>query len=252
MTNERLNAAFDRSGMKEQAVALAAEVDPKTVAKWLDGRVPHPRHRRTLSRILGEDEDYLWPATAREQLSRGRNAEIVATFPHRSNVDVSRWRSVLNGASEQIDLLGYTLYFLPQMIPELPDILSTKCQAGTRIRIVLADPECEQVALRDLEEKEPITIVARIQSSLRVFKQLASCPNAELHFQTAPLYNSIYRFDDQMFVTPHLYATPGFAAPLLHLRQVGPIGIFSTFASHFEALWSDTTPIGQDRWQEAT
>lgn len=252
MTNERLHAAFDRTGMKEQAVALAAEVDPKTVAMWLNGRLPHPRHRRSLARILGEDEEYLWPDAAREQLSRGRNAEIVATFPHRSNVDVSRWRSVLNGASEQIDLLGYTLYFLPQMIPELPDILSDKCQAGTRIRIVLADPECEQVALRDLEEKEPITIVARIQSSLRVFKQLASCPNAELHFQTSPLYNSIYRFDNQMFVTPHLYATPGFAAPLLHLRQVGSSGIFSTFATHFEGLWSDTKPIGQDRWKEVT
>jgi hypothetical protein len=25
----------------------------------------------------------------------------------------------------------------------------------------------------------------------------------------APLYSSIFRFDDQMFVTPHLYATPG-------------------------------------------
>jgi hypothetical protein len=36
-----------------------------------------------------------------------------------------------------------------------------------------------------------------------------------------PLYNAIYRFDDEMLVTPYLYRLHGYQHPLLHLRQLG-------------------------------
>lgn len=248
MTNERLHTAFKRAGLTAEAVARKAEVDPKTVQKWLTGRTPHPRHRWSVSTLVDESEEFLWPDAIRQHgdgLSAA--AEIVEAFPHRANVDSARWRGVTGQAGRQIDMLGYTLFFLPQQIPELVSVLLAKCESGCRLRLVMADPNCEQVRLRDVEEQEPITIVARIQTSLRAFEPLLACPNAEARFQTAPLYNSVYRFDDEMFVTPHLYATPGHSAPLLHLRRLGPNGIFSRFASHFEALWSDCKPIGQDQ-----
>ena len=147
----------------------------------------------------------------------------------------------------QIDLLGFTLYFLPHQHPELIDTLLAKCETGCQIRIVIADPASESVRQRDAEENEPITLVARIETSLKAFEPLLPCSNADIRFQDAPLYNSIFRFDDEMFVTPHLYATPGNAAPLLHLRRLGPSGMFSRFAAHFEGLWADTHHIGQDR-----
>jgi hypothetical protein len=31
----------------------------------------------------------------------------------------------------------------------------------------------------------------------------------QLRYQDVPLYNSVFRFDDEMFVTPHLYGTQG-------------------------------------------
>jgi hypothetical protein len=58
----------------------------------------------------------------------------------------------------------------------------------------------------------------------------------------APLHNSLFRFDDEMFVTPHLYATTGYRAPLLHLRRLGNDGIFDSFAGHFEAMWASAKP----------
>lgn len=248
MTNERLHTALARAGLTAAAVAETAEVDPKTVQQWLRGRVPHPRHRWAVAKLIAEDEEFLWP-DAQRPTSDGHapSAELISSFPRRSAVEGSRWRPLINGAQQQIDMLGYTLYFLPQLVPELVDVLMEKCEAGCRVRIMMADPECEQVRLRDEEEQEPITIVARIHTSLRAFEPLMSCANAELHFQTAPLYNSVYRFDDEMFVTPHLYATPGHSAPLMHFRRLGPNGMFSRFAGHFEGLWSDSRPIGQDR-----
>jgi hypothetical protein len=46
-----------------------------------------------------------------------------------------------------------------------------------------------------------------------------------------------------MFVTPHLYGLHGSRAPLLHLRRLGPDGIFANFAAHFEAVWATTTSV---------
>lgn len=248
MANDRLRAAFSRAALTNEQVARKAQVDPKTVQKWLGGRVPHPKHRWAVAEMVNEDEEFLWPDVRRAAADGlGSASEIVAAFPHRANVDASKWRRLIEQGERQIDILGYTLYFLPQLVPELVDVLVAKCESGCRVRIALADPECEQVRLRDEEEQEPITIVARIQTSLRAYERLLECPNADLRFQSAPLYNSIYRFDDEMFVTPHLYATPGHAAPLLHLRRLGPNGMFSRFASHFEGIWSDTTAVRQDR-----
>lgn len=111
------------------------------------------------------------------------------------------------------------------------------------MRLVLADPGSQFVRLRELEEQDPITLTARIQTSLRAFRPLVQdCTGAELRYQDAPLYSSVFRFDDEMFVTPHLYATPGHRAPLLHFRRLGPNGLFSRFASHFESIWATTTP----------
>jgi hypothetical protein len=56
------------------------------------------------------------------------------------------------------------------------------------------------------------------------------------------MYNSLFRFDDDMFVTPHLYGTPGYGAPLLHVRRLGPDGVFANFAGHFEAVWTTARP----------
>ncbi|MBO0844379.1 MAG: XRE family transcriptional regulator [Nocardioides sp.] len=248
MANERLRSAFNRAGLTSERAAHHAQVDPKTVQKWLAGRVPHPRHRWAVSELVGEDEEYLWPDARRQVVDGlGGVAEVLSAYPYRSKVDASRWRRLIENGERQIDLLGYTLYFLPELVHEIVELLQAKADAGCQVRIVMADPDCKQVRLRDEEELEPITIVARIHTSLRTYAPLLDQPNCDIRYQSAPLYNSIYRFDDEMFVTPHLYATPGHSAPLFHLRRLGPNGMFSRFASHFEAIWSDTEPIGQDR-----
>lgn len=248
MSNDRLRAALSRAALSTEQVARRTDVDPKTVQKWLSGRVPHPRHRWAVAELVNEDEEFLWPeARRRSPDGLGGAAEIVTAFARRADVDNARWRKLISQAEHQIDMLGYTLFFLPQQIPDLVDVLLDKCERGCRIRMMLADPECEQVRLREEEEQEPITLSARIETSLRAYEPLMDCRHADIRFQHAPLYNSVYRFDDEMFVTPHLYAKPGHSAPLLHLRRLGPNGIFAQFTSHFEGIWADSEAIEHDR-----
>lgn len=245
MSNERLRGAILQARLSIDQVADSTGVDPKTVTRWLGGRVPHPRHRFAVAELLAQDEEYLWPSANRSDLnSDAATAELVAAFPFRADVDAAYWWTMITRARQQIDLLGYTLYFLPQQHPKLISVLLDKCSAGCKIRLVLADPASEFVRLREVEEQDPITLSARIETSLRAFRPLVdACSGAELRFQNAPLYSSVFRFDDEMLVTPHLYATPGNRAPLLHLRRLGPNGLFSRFASHFEAIWATTTDV---------
>jgi hypothetical protein len=248
MANERLRAAMDRARVSVEQAARQSGVDPKTVQRWLAGRVPHPRHRWAVAELLDEDEEFLWPGARRRQGDAlGAAAEVVGAYAYRADLDAGRWWAFFNRAERQIDLLGYTLYFLPQQHPSLVDVLSEKCERGCKVRIAIADPKSEHVRRRDEEERQPITLVARIRSSLQAFEPLLDCPGADLRFQDVPLYNSVFRFDDEMLVTPHLFGTAGHAAPLLHLRRIGPSGLFSRFAAHFESIWSETQPIREDR-----
>jgi hypothetical protein len=170
-------------------------------------------------------------------------SEIVGTYPYRSRFPSSAWWDLISNATRQIDLLGYTLYFLSLEHPGLVDTLRAKCESGCIVRAAIADPASPHVAYRDKEEGQPITLVVRINSTIKHFTPLLDCENFEIHYQDIPLYNSIFRFDDEMLVTPHLFATPGSSAPLLHLRRLDDNGLFSRFASHFEEVWSTTRPV---------
>src|SRR3954451_22419150 len=59
MGNERLRAAMTAATVDIETGAGEASVDPKTVQRWLTGRLPHPRHRWKLVELLGEQEAYL-------------------------------------------------------------------------------------------------------------------------------------------------------------------------------------------------
>jgi hypothetical protein len=253
MANERLRAALDRRRASIEAVAVAAEVDPKTVGRWLGGRTPHPRHRWAVAKFLNEDEEFLWPGVQRKPAdAASANAEIVAAYPYRSDLPKSGWWELIERAEHQIDVLGYTLYFLPMEHPQLINVLQDKCAKGCKVRAVIAHPESRHVADRDAEEDLALTLIVRIQTSLKYFAPLLTCENFEMRHQDVPLYNSIFRFDDQMLVTPHLYATPGSSAPMLHLRRLGPNGMFSRFAAHFDGVWATTTPVRDDQPKKGT
>lgn len=77
------------------------------------------------------------------------------------------------------------------------------------------------------------TLPARIRTTLHHLGPVLGLPEVELRLHDVHLYNAIYRFDDEMIVTPYLYRAHGYQHPALHLRRVGPFGLFANFAEQY-------------------
>jgi hypothetical protein len=87
MSNERLRKAIATAHGGVEEVAEAAEVNAKTVQRWLSGRLPYAHHRRAVARLLGEDEAFLWP-DGEKAVAPGEQStsEVVAAYAHRADL----------------------------------------------------------------------------------------------------------------------------------------------------------------------
>ncbi|GLI00674.1 XRE family transcriptional regulator [Phytohabitans aurantiacus] len=227
-----------RSGVDAATLAQAVGVDAKTVSRWIGGRVPHRTSRALVAKHLGEDEITLWPTSRPDQApGASATAEIVGAWAHRADVPTDLWVSLLDGARERVDLLGYAYPFMFEITPQATETLAKRCAGGLRARIAVADPNCPHVAERDALEQLGGTLAGRIRLALHWLADLAATPNATVGLHSVHLYNSVFRFDDQMIVTPHIFRGHGYQHPTLYLRRLSGHGIFETFAEQFQQVW---------------
>ena len=89
----------------------------------------------------------------------------------------------------------------------------------------------------------PERLPGRIHSTVGHLEPLFGNIGVEIRYHYVPLYNALYRFDDQMLVTPYLYRLHGYQHHLLHLKRLGPAGIFESYAQQFEAIWAEARPV---------
>jgi hypothetical protein len=247
--NDRLRDALSAAGMTPDTLAARIGVDPKTVRRWIaQGRAPYPRHRHETAALVKESEAYLWPAAvARERSSGAAEAEVVHVYPHRAGIPRDLWAHLFSAAAERIDMLVYAALFLPEQQPNLFTDLCRQVGAGTDVRLLLGDPGCSAVARRGEEEGIGPAIPAKIRNVLSFLAphREHGCIDVRLHRTT--LYTSVYRFDREMLVNHHVLGLPAAHAPVMHLRQVGPADMFTTFADLFERVWSHSAPA----WRQA-
>ena len=243
MGNDRLRSAMVTARRDVSDIAEVTGADPKTVYRWLGGRVPHPRHRRAICGLLGEGEDFLWPAAAAMPPAADMSAEVVGAYAHRADLPAHRWWELLTRATHQVDLLAYAMLFLPEQHAEFTSCLREKAASSCRVRIAVADPECDEVKQRDAHEQLGGTLPARIRTTIGHLRELHDCPNVEIRCHCLPLYSATYRFDDEMLVTPYLYGLHGFQHPLLQLRRLAVGGIFASYAHQFETIWNTTRAL---------
>jgi transcriptional regulator with XRE-family HTH domain len=240
--NETLRQALFHAGLGEENVAARLGVDPKTVRRWLEGRLPYPRHRWALASILGADEANLWPEVRAARAARSRPDEIRAVYPHRWSVTRETWRSLFDSAEHEIGILAYSALFLAEDAGILR-ILANKAEAGGTVRILLGDPDSPNVAERGAEEGIGDAMAAKIRNALTLFRPLCDAQGIQLRLHRTVLYNSIYRADGELLVNQHVYGMPAANAPVFHLRKSQRADMFTAYLDSFDRVWQGATPF---------
>jgi hypothetical protein len=237
--NETLRRALADARKNDVDVSSALGVDPKTVQRWLAGRVPLRAHRWALADLVGRHEFDLWP-----ELAAGKPAcpEIQAVYPHRGAVPREVWRGLFDSARQQIGVLVYAGLFLAEDV-DLLRVFADRARSGVAVRVLLGDPDSPEVAQRGAEEGIDDAISAKIRNTIVLYRPLLQVDSVEIRLHRTVLYNSIYHADDQLLVNPHVYGAAAAYAPILHLRQAAQGDLVSTYLDSFERVWTDAVAL---------
>jgi transcriptional regulator with XRE-family HTH domain len=244
MSNDRLRDALLSKGLVPDQLAEELAVDTKTVERWITkNRIPYPRHRHAIAALLRQSEAYLWPdAVSDEKTAEISRSEVVQIYPHRNAVPRDLWDRLLGGATERVEILVYVGMFLTED-PRLIKTLRSKAKAGATVRLLFGDPTSREVIRRSTDEGIGKTAISiKIRNALAFFRVLEEEPGIEIRCHGTTLYNSIYRYDDEMIVNPHVFGAPAPHAPALHLRRLSAGDLFETYAESFERVWEAGVP----------
>ncbi|MEV5554366.1 helix-turn-helix transcriptional regulator [Nonomuraea wenchangensis] len=237
--NDNLRHALANARLQPADVAARLAVDPKTVHRWLKGRIPYPRHRWAIADLLHVDEADLWPEAT--QYHRAISDEVQAVYPHRWAVPQNTWRRHFESATREIGILTYSGLFLAEDTGIIR-LLATQAQAGINVRILLGDPDAQEVATRGIDEAIGAPVMsARVRNALTLFRAVLGSDKAEIRLHGTVLYNSIYRADDNVLINTHAYGTPAAQAPVIHLRATEQQAAAATYLASFERVWATAT-----------
>ena len=243
MPNDRLRTSLLERGITPADLAAALKVDPKSVERWISGRIPYRRHRYAVAAQLGVDEAYLWPdALSRGQVADASESEIVNVYPHRWAVPSELWRNFFETAETEIGVLVYSGLFLSEDAG-VRKVFREKADSGVRVRILLGNPGSEAVARRGADEGLDDAMAAKIRNALVVYRPLRDQDGIEFRLHETVLYNSIYRADDQVLANTHIYGFGASQAPVFHLRRVVGGTMVSTYIDSFDRVWDGATPL---------
>jgi transcriptional regulator with XRE-family HTH domain len=243
--NESLRRAMLRARLREDDVAAHLGVDPKTVRRWLSGRVPYPSSRGALAELVGADEADLWPEAGGPLAGRSRPEELATVYPHRWAIPRDVWSRFFESAEHEIGLLAYSALFLAEDAGLL-SIIEEKALNGVRVRFALAEPSSPAVALRGQEEGIGSAMAAKVRNALTLYRPLTKSDNIEIRLHRTILYNSIYLADDQLIVNQHAYGIPAAHAPALCFRGSEGGNMVTMYLDSFEKVWGEAMPAVVD------
>ena len=240
--NEPLRRALLRARLREDDVAARLGVDPKTVRRWLNGRLPYPHNRAAIAELVGADEAELWPDAGGPLAARLRPEELGTVYPHRWAVPREVWVQLFESAEREISILAYSALFLAEDAGILR-ILADRGRAGVTARIALGDPDGQNIAERGKEEGIGDAMAAKIRNALTLYRPLTAIENIEIRLHRTALYNSIYRADDQFLVNQHTYGIPAAQAPVFCLSNIGNGEMAVLYLDSFERVWSSAASL---------
>ncbi len=242
-TNERLRGSLASAQLRTADVAERIGVDPKTVERWITkGRLPHRTHRVAVAQALGVDEAYIWPEVLAEKVTQSASvAELLELHPSRAAVPHAVWQQLIGSTREALDVLTYAGTFLFEQ-HDICEVLRQKSAQGVRCRFLIGDETSDTVQRRAVEEGTPGGLEGRIQLHRRYLRHVATLPGVEIRTHDTTLYNSLFRFDQDLMVNGHAYGEPAGHSPVLHLRRVPGGRVWDHYMRSFETVWAGAEP----------
>ncbi len=203
IANLSLFRAMEHAGVWVDEVATAVGVDPKTVSRWLRGRVPHRRHRVSVTALLGAEQSALWPQLF-GAFSPVAIREVHTAYESRTAIPRTVWVQLIDTATMSVDVLAdMAAVVLDDAV--LRRLLRDKVETGVRVRLCLTGPG-------RLVER-----AARLRQDTR-----ESQPGVEVRLLPTASPVSLCRIDSDVLLSTHLPGLPPQQAPVWHLRLPAP------------------------------
>lgn len=237
--NENLCRALLQAGLTEEDIASGLQVDPKTVRRWLEGRVPYLRHRWALATMVGLNEADLWPHL---RSSGSRPDGFQAVYPHLDAVPEDVWLRLFGSAERDIDILTGSAQLIAAYLRVL-DVLAAKALSGVRIRICLANPADFAVAQDLGAQAESMSTATEDRGAFSAFRRLRATDHVEIRLLRSVMYSAIYRADDQVLISQQAYSIPPAQVPVLQLCAAGESDMASAYLASFVRAWSSAQPL---------
>jgi hypothetical protein len=124
----------------------------------------------------------------------------------------------------------------------LADVLREKSRQGVPCRILVGDETSEAVRQRAVEEGTAGGLEGRIQLNRRYLRDVLGLPGVEVRTHGTTLYNSLFRFDQDLLVNGHVFGAPAGFSPVLHLRRVPGGRMWDHYMRSFDQVWAMGTP----------
>jgi hypothetical protein len=236
VANHRLRGAILHAGLTPAALAAAVQVDVKSVLRWIgEDRMPYPVTRVKVAHVLDQAETFLWPALLEEDGSDCLAAAAVGierVWPTRSTISSETWHTLFSGATMHLDILVVAGAFLIETL-DLADVLAWKASTGTRVRVLVADPDSLAVLMRAAELSLD-WLPGRCRSTLQHLRPVRGI-SVRPHQTVA--YASLFRFDDIILANTHAAGVWACHSPVLQVRRTCSAELFAFYQRSFERVW---------------
>jgi lambda repressor-like predicted transcriptional regulator len=243
--NEQLRQALRNAGLEVDDLAVKAEVDVKTVRRWVGGRTPRARYRRRVADTLGVSEQLLWPGEVPDhEQAEDTAVETVELF---TAGDAPDWRELLADAQERVDLLDLTL---GDVITDGDEqLLAAAAARGCRVRVLISDPDSIHLAIAEQDAGRHVSLTSRpaavgeLDRVAGLLSPLVERGEVELRKFVDAGTCRVLVFDDQALVHLRLAGVDADAMPVLYLARESIGEIFESFTQHFRAVWQRSEPL---------
>ena len=244
MANERLRTALLQRGVTPADLAEAIGVDPKTIERWIGGRIPYRRHRHQVAVQLGVDETYLWPgALAADQVASASESEILVVLSAPLGGPAGHLGAAVRHGRTARSGSWSTAACSSPTTPACSPCSAQRPSQGVRIRILLGDPDSPEVAQRGEHEGIDDALASKIRNAMVLYRPCATwtgwrsggTPQCFTTRSTGPTASC--------WSTRTSTANPPREAPVMHLRQIAGGTLVATYLDSFERVWSESRPL---------